>query len=124
MAAYTPETKCSFCPGSKCCTYVTQRIPGPRSKRDFEELLWQVSHRGVEVYKDDDGWFLLFDSPCEHLQADGRCGIYARRPFVCREYSNDYCEFDAPPEEGFELYFRSYEELLAYCRRRFRHWPV
>ncbi len=118
----TPENKCSFCVGSKCCNYVTQKIPGPRSKYDFEHLLWQVAHEGVEVYKDEDGWFLLFHTRCRHLRPDGRCGIYARRPQICRDYDNDYCEYDAPAEEGFELHFRTYEELNAYCRRRFKRW--
>ncbi len=118
----TPENKCSFCVGSKCCNYVTQKIPGPRSKYDFEHLLWQVAHEGVEVYKDEDGWFLLFHTRCRHLRADGRCGIYERRPQICRDYDNDYCEYDAPAEEGFELHFRTYDELNAYCRRRFRRW--
>ena len=122
LEAMTPETKCSYCTGSKCCTYVTQAIDTPRSKQDFDYLLWQVSHRNVRVYKDEGAWYLLFDSPCNHLGRDGRCGIYETRPQICREHSNDYCEFDAPAEEGFELYFDGYESLLNYCRKRFKRW--
>lgn len=118
----TPATKCSFCVQSKCCTYVTQLIPTPRSKYDFDHLLWQVSHQGVQVYKDKDGWFLLFQTRCTHLQPGGRCGIYATRPQVCRDHSNDFCEYDAPAEEGFDLFFDGYESLLQYCRKRFKHW--
>ncbi|WJW75220.1 YkgJ family cysteine cluster protein [Thiohalobacter sp. IOR34] len=118
----TPETKCSHCPGTKCCTYITQKIPGPRSRDDFDHLLWQLAHRDVQAYRDSSGWYLLINSPCRFLEADGRCGIYATRPQLCRDYSNDYCEFDAPAEEGFELFFDGYESLLAYCRRRFRRW--
>jgi hypothetical protein len=44
------------------------------------------------------------------------------RPSICRNHSNDFCEFDMPAEEGFDLSFRSYEELLGYCRKRFRGW--
>ncbi|OBS08160.1 YkgJ family cysteine cluster protein [Acidihalobacter prosperus] len=118
----TPENKCGHCSGALCCTYITQKIPSPRSKHDFDHLLWQVSHRGVHAYRDADGWYLLIDSRCTHLEADGRCGIYAQRPTICREYSNDFCEFDAPAEAGFELYFHGYDELLDYCRRRFPRW--
>lgn len=118
----TPENKCGFCTNSKCCTYLTQQIPTPRSKHDFDHLLWQISHRDVQVYKDEDGWFLLVNNTCLHLQKDGRCGIYDTRPQVCREYSNDYCEFDAPAEDGFELFFADYAALLAYCRKRFKSW--
>jgi len=117
-----PENKCDFCTGSKCCTYITQHIDTPRSKADFELLLWQVSHEHIRIYQDEDGWFLLIDTPCSHLQPDGRCAIYDTRPTICREYSNDYCEFDAPAEDGFKRYFPDYDSLLAYCRRRFRRW--
>lgn len=118
----TPENKCSFCTGSICCTYVTQHIDTPRSKVDFQHLLWQVSHDHVKAYKDEDGWTLLIEAKCQHLQIDGACGIYATRPQICRDHSNEYCEFDAPSEDGFDLYFQNYEELLAYCKKRFKRW--
>ncbi len=118
----TPDNKCGYCTGSKCCTYITQQIDTPRSKADFELLLWQVSHEHVRLYQDEDGWFLLFDTPCSHLLPDGRCGIYERRPQICRDYSNEWCEFDAPAEDGFKRYFPDYDSLLAYCRRRFKRW--
>ena len=117
------ENKCGRCTRSICCTYLTHQIETPRAKSDFDYLLWQVSHRNVEVYKDEDGWFLLFaDSPCEHILPGGGCAIYATRPQICRDYANDWCEYDASAEEGFELHFRNYAELLAYCRKRFKRW--
>ena len=118
----TPENKCSFCKNSICCNYVTQTIDTPRSKVDFEHLLWQVSHHNVSVYKDKDGWCLLFNTKCSHLLPDGACGIYENRPQICRDHSNDYCEFDAPAEDGFELYFPDYKSLLAYCKKRYKRW--
>ncbi|MDZ7660817.1 YkgJ family cysteine cluster protein [Thiohalophilus sp.] len=118
----TPENKCSFCPGTKCCNYITQEIDTPRSKDDFDHLLWQLAHANIQAYKDEDGWFLVVMTRCNHLQNDGNCGIYETRPQVCRDYSNDYCEFDAPAEEGFEYYFQSYKELDDYCRKRFKNW--
>lgn len=118
----TPENKCSYCKGALCCTYVTQQIDTPRSKVEFTHLLWQVSHEHVKAYKDEDGWTLLIEGTCKHLQPDNRCGIYDTRPEICREHSNDYCEFDAPSEEGFDLYFPTYESLLKYCKKRFKNW--
>lgn len=90
--------------------------------RDFDHLLWQVSHRSVHVFKDADGWFLRIMSDCEHLQQDGRCGIYEQRPLVCREHSNEFCEKDEPIETASELYFQDYTQLHAYCEQRFRNW--
>jgi len=118
----TSENKCSFCAGSKCCSYVTQQVDTPKSKADFETLLWQVSHQNVGTYKDEDGWFLIFDTKCSHLLPDGGCGIYEVRPEICREHSNDYCEYDAPAEDGFDLYFPDYASLLKYCKKRFKRW--
>ena len=118
----TLENKCGFCPGARCCRYITQKIETPRAKDDFDHLLWQVSHDQVEIYKDADGWYLMFLSPCVKLLPDGRCGIYETRPQICRNYSNDYCEYDSPAEEGFSLHFRCFEELDAYCRKRFKKW--
>ena len=118
----TPENKCSFCKGSKCCTYVTQQIETPRSMKDFDFILWQLSHRDMQLYKDEDGWFLLFNQLCRHLQPGGRCGIYDRRPRICREYDNDFCEYDMPAEEGFELFFEDDQALDKYCRKRFKKW--
>ncbi len=122
MINITPENKCSHCHGTKCCQYVTQQIDTPRKKTDFQLMLWQIAHKNVEFYKDEDGWFIMFITPCSHLDSAGRCGIYAQRPEICREYSNDYCEYDSPAEDGFKLYFTRYDELLAYCRRRFKKW--
>ncbi len=119
----TPENKCSFCKGSTCCTYFTHQIDTPRSIEDFDLLLWQIAHADTQVYKDEDGWFLLMNHPCLHLQAGGRCGIYETRPQICREHSNDECEFDGPcGDDDFELFFRNYDALLAYCRKKFKHW--
>jgi Fe-S-cluster containining protein len=116
--------KCDLCTNSNCCTYVTQQIDAPRSKYDFEVLLWQVSHEGVGAYRDDDGWFVMFETRCQHLLGDGRCNIYDDRPTICRSHSNDYCEYDAPAEDGFDLYFPTYDSLLQHCKKKFKRWTT
>lgn len=119
----TSENKCSFCKGSYCCTYITQQIDTPRSMEDFDTLLWQVSHQDTEAYKDDDGWFLLLPTRCMHLEADGRCAIYEERPQVCREHTNDDCEFDGlAGADDFDLYFKDYKALNTYCKKRYKRW--
>ncbi len=116
------DSKCHNCLSSICCNYVTQQITTPRSRACFDALLWQLSHRDIQLYKDEDGWFLLINTPCLHLQENGGCGIYSERPVVCRSHSDDYCEYDAPAVEGFELFFDGYESLLKYCQQRFKTW--
>jgi len=119
---FTPQTKCSFCPGTICCTYFTEQVDTPRSKKDFDHLLWQLSHANTQLYKDEEGWFLLINNQCTHLQKNGQCGIYETRPQVCRDYSNDYCEYDEPATKHFKLFFAGYPELLKYCKKRFKKW--
>lgn len=116
------DNKCDLCGGSKCCNYITQELDTPRSIDDFDTLLWQMAHRDIQAYKDEDGWFLLVNNTCRFLGESGRCKIYQTRPQMCREYSNDYCEYDSPAEEGFDLFFDGYDSLLAYCQKRFKTW--
>lgn len=114
--------KCDLCTSSFCCNYITEPIETPRSIKDFDTLLWQVSHENIHCFKDDDGWFLVSMGKCEHLQHDGRCGIYQTRPFICREHSNVNCEYDRAQESGCEYYFKNSSELNAYCKNRFKSW--
>jgi len=118
----TTENKCSFCTGTKCCVYTTQGIDTPRTKDDFDHLLWQMAHKDIQVYKDEGEWFLLINNECQFLGNKGQCGIYETRPQLCRDYSNDYCEFDEPADKGFQFYFKTYKELDVYCRKRFKKW--
>lgn len=116
------SNKCASCNGSKCCQYSTVSIETPRSIREFDNLLWHVSHHHTHAFKDVDGWYLLFYAQCQHLLSNGFCGIYQTRPFVCREHTNDECEYDLEIDEGSELYFKNHEELDQYCRKRFKSW--
>jgi len=117
------DNKCDQCTSSLCCTYVTEELLTPRSKSDFNHLLWQVSHDNVEIYKDEDSWTLMFKTMCSNLEIDGRCGIYEIRPAICKEYTNDYCEFDEPPENSWQLHFTCHSELYKYVQKRFKKWP-
>lgn len=116
------DGKCSRCAQSICCNSINQKIPAPRSKEDFDFLMWQVSHENINVFKDSDGWFLHVNTRCVHLLPNGACGIYETRPWVCREYKNDFCEFDESIEQGSELFFSTPEQLEKYCRKRFKYW--
>ncbi len=116
-----PVNRCELCT-AKCCGYITQSIDTPRSIHDFDVLLWQIAHQGVNVFKDSNGWYLLSTTPCEFLLEDNRCGIYHQRPMICREHDNDSCELEVPIDEGCELYFETYQELDEFCRKRYKSW--
>ncbi len=117
------EEKCGYCTNTTCCTYITQELDTPRSMEDFDTLLWQLSHENIQAYKDEGDWYLLVNNRCHHLQQDGRCGIYEIRPQICREYSNEDCEFNTPSgEDDFDLFFADYKSLDSYCRKRYKTW--
>lgn len=116
------DKKCGKCKKSICCNSINQKIPTPKSKEDFDHLLWQISHENIHFFKDADGWFMHVSTPCTHLLPGGVCGIYENRPWVCREYTNDFCEYDESIEEASELFFSTYKQLEKYCRKRFKKW--
>jgi hypothetical protein len=41
---------------------------------------------------------------------------------VCREYDNDFCEFDESIADASELFFATPKKLEKYCRNRFKKW--
>ncbi len=116
------DNKCAKCYDSKCCQYITEPMDTPRSIRDFDMILWQVSHKNIHCFKDKTGWYLTSFGQCEHLSAQGKCYIYQQRPFICREHSNQDCEFDTPHDAHCELYFNDYRGFDDYCRKRFKRW--
>lgn len=124
IAVIDTNNKCQKCTASLCCTYITEQLETPRSKLDFEYLLWQISHENIIIYKDEDGWMLQIMNRCQHLvDPGGRCAIYDKRPQICRDHENDYCDFDQTDrDEGCDLYFDSYQSLRQYCKKRFKRW--
>lgn len=116
------DEKCGKCTKSICCNSINQKVPTPKTVEDFDHLLWQVAHENVNLFRDADGWFLHINTRCSHLLPGGICGIYEKRPWVCREYSNEDCEYDEPIEEASEKYFYTYEQLNKYCKKRFKRW--
>lgn len=111
------DSKCATCLPARCCTYIAVQIDGPRSKEDFEDYLWFVAHEGVSLYVDQGRWYIQFETRCRFLGRNNLCTIYDSRPKICADYSPRDCDRDDPPR--YEREFRTYEELLAYVRRRF-----
>jgi len=100
-----------------CCTYMAIEIDAPTTLADFENIRWYCAHKQTWVFKDAGSWFVVFDTPCEQLQADYTCGIYDTRPQVCREHKFGECDYFLRGE--FDLELRSLEAVEAYLRQRF-----
>ena len=87
-----PCTRCA-----RCCTYVGVGINPPRNLRFATDVLWYLYHENVSVYRDGNGeWMVIFQSRCKQLGGDLLCGVYEKRPVVCREFDNTTCEVNAP----------------------------
>src|SRR5436190_17100327 len=64
---------CAGC--GDCCRYVTAQIKSPRSRVDYDEIRWFLLHENIQVFIDEDGWYIEFATRCRKL--DGwRCSIY------------------------------------------------
>jgi hypothetical protein len=114
------ELTCEGC--SHCCHYIALEINRPTSKRDYDNIFWYLLHDGVSVYIDFQGhWFVQFDTTCRALTADERCGIYADRPQICREYRIETCvRYSAEPSE--EFLFLKPEDLELYLNEKGIDW--
>ena len=109
-----PGILCEHCT-AVCCRYVALPIDTPETPADFEDLRWYLIHEQISVFVEDGDWYISFQTPCRHLQADHRCGIYATRPRICRGYTTDNCDYHSG-DYGWEHHFSSPEHLDEYLR--------
>ena len=80
---------CERCPAI-CCQLKVILIAGDDPPARFVDL----DEDGLEIMgKADDGWCLALDRDAM------RCGIYARRPFVCREFAMASADCHAERED-------------------------
>ena len=91
-----------------------------RSRRTVRPGLvsdWRVRQRTNCAYKAE------FETDCEALQDDHRCGRYAERPRVCRQHGDraELCEHHAE-EEPYAVRFSSALEFEAYLDGQGLKW--
>lgn len=99
-----------------CCSYIAIDIDPPTTVKRATQILWYLYHDRVSVYWDnEEDWMLQFETRCRHLAPDNRCGIYASRPHICREFDEVSCEVNAE-DEGTSFY--SAAEFLEFLRLR------
>lgn len=105
---------CEHCT-AVCCHYVALPIDTPDTQAEFDDIRWYLIHRDISVFIEDDEWFISFHTPCRHLQADFRCGIYETRPNICRKYTTENCDYHSG-DYGWEHHFTCPEHLDEYVR--------
>ena len=111
------DSKCSLCT-ALCCSYFALEIDTPEEPEDFENLRWYILHEDVNIFVDDGDWYLQIFRKCTWLQ-DNKCGHYEDRPTICREYSDEACDYDGVESDRV---FRNIEELDAYRDAWVRRW--
>lgn len=116
-----PGILCEHCTAA-CCRYVALPIETPDTRAEFDDIRWYLIHANISVFVEDGEWFISFATPCRHLQADHRCGIYQTRPAICRKYTADNCDYHSG-DYGWELHFTSPEHLDQYVRTHLRAKP-
>ena len=100
----------------KCCTYITVEIDPPRTAWEYDQWIWALHHRGIELYVEvQEAWFVHFETVCEKLDASGRCSIYGRHPVLCREYDPRNCERRVPLAE-VRAWFKDGDDLENWLR--------
>jgi Fe-S-cluster containining protein len=107
---------CKSCIPARCCMYFSTEIDAPKSAKDFDDILWMLAHRDVEIYTKRRRWYVMVKTPCRFYESTRGCLIYPSRPRICRAHHPAECEFHE--EYDFDLHFHSYEELERYFRQR------
>ena len=107
---------CEHCT-AKCCRYFALPIETPETREDLEYIRWYLLHDRATVFVEEGDWYLLVHTVCQHLGADHRCGIYATRPQICRDYSTDDCEYE--DDWTYDQYFETPEQVWEYAEARF-----
>jgi len=109
---------CEHCTAA-CCRYIALPIDTPKTPADYDDVRWFLMHRGVSLFVEDGDWYIAFETPCRHLQADQGCSSYATRPRICRRYSTEDCDYHSG-DYGWEQHFTDPAHLDAYVRARAR----
>lgn len=106
---------CSGC--VRCCTYITVEIDAPRAAWEYDQWIWALHHRGIELYLESpEHWYLHVETRCDQLNAQRRCAIHGRHPVLCREYDPRSCERRLPLAD-IRAWFKTGADLEAWLGR-------
>lgn len=107
--------ECRRC--SRCCAYFCLEVDEPECLRDWDDFAWIIAHEGAALHISGDTWQLIVHNRCRHLDAEGRCLVYDRRPKICREHEPGECEREQDHLHDYEdvdAVLTTMEELWAF----------
>jgi Fe-S-cluster containining protein len=112
----TTNQTCAQCP-SLCCKNLSIGILRPYTRKEIEELKWQLQFDTVRVYVRNSRWYQLVEGRCIYLGEDNYCTRYDDRPDKCRDHNPPDCEFFG---EFYDVMISTPEELEAHLASKRR----
>lgn len=84
---------CMGC-AAHCCTTLQFPIEPPSAQSGVDYLRFALGFPDVEIGVADDGWSLLIQTRCRHLEGT-RCGLYGspERPLRCQYFDGAHCPY-------------------------------
>ncbi len=106
---YKIEGECKKC--GECCRQI--RAFGLKNEKElkFMQFIFPWYKRFFITGEDENGELIL---SCKHLSTEGLCTVYAKRPFVCRNYPLKTIRFNAemPDGCGFKVIKKEFKDYL------------
>ena len=111
------KSLCRQCIGL-CCRYFALPIETPETREDYDDIRWYLCHEAVTVFVEDGDWYVNIKNRCRNLNGQNRCDAYAQRPQLCRDYSEERCDF-TEGEYDYELHFTDDRQMAEYIKIKF-----
>jgi len=112
------KIQCNKCTGL-CCRYFALPIEDPEDWDDFDDIRWYLCHEDIEVFVEDDDWYINIKNKCTNLsEKDYQCQIYEKRPKICRGYKMSDCDYTGN-EYDYELHFKNAHQMEEYMKIKF-----
>jgi len=105
---------CRRCPAI-CCRNLAMSIGRPETKKEIEDLKWQLHFDTVKVYVHKHRWYQLVEGKCMYLSPENRCTIYDNRPQMCRKHNPPNCEIFG---DYYDVIISNPDDLVQYLNRK------
>lgn len=109
------KSLCDGCDG--CCKHIAVEIDTPTCKTDYDSIIWYLLHENVEVFVEDDDWFVEIKTKCKMLGDDKLCKYYKDRPHICRHYHQDQCVMHGE-EDPDDFKFTDHKQFIAWLKKQ------
>ena len=122
--ALSADENANLCAGcNRCCVTVSIEVDAPRSAWEYDQWIWVLHHRHLELYVEKpERWYLHIETRCEQLGDDDRCRIHGAHPVLCREYDPRACERRFPLSDVV-AWFKTAADLERWLEaKRPAHW--